>query len=279
MQKLGGEATQAVGDAVSSHTAEGPRRSSHRRGTRPLPWTSQYGYTHTARLLCQKRCSDGLCPAHGAEPPHWEWSRRERDSACRQPPVKRPRYLLVQSQCGGDPDATCLLQGGTMEHIETDGQFAPFPLGGITGKTGMRLMCPRLPDGTGCGPPGSDPRHSERASVAALGTCAMPGRRPARRRHRHPSVPERPPSARFPGLGRRVRGQRRTPRMSSWLPWSLHGCKPRVHAAIVQNWRDLQEQTWYPDPWGTSLVACFSTLSNALYQMVTQLDTAQYPSG
>src|SRR3989442_15653134 len=139
MQKLGGEATQAVGDAVSSHTAEGPRRSSHRRGTRPLPWTSQYGYTHTARLLCQNRCSDGLCPAHGAEPPHWEWSRRERDSACRQPPVKRPRYLLVQSQCGGDPDATCLLQGGTMEHIETDGQFAPFPLGGITGKTGMRL--------------------------------------------------------------------------------------------------------------------------------------------
>jgi hypothetical protein len=27
-----------------------------------------------------------------------------------------------------------------MEHIETDGQFAPFPIGGITGKTRMRLL-------------------------------------------------------------------------------------------------------------------------------------------
>ena len=32
-----------------------------------------------------------------------------------------------------------------MEHIETDGQFAPFPLGGITGKTGMRLACTAMP--------------------------------------------------------------------------------------------------------------------------------------
>jgi hypothetical protein len=48
---------------------------------------------------------------------------------------------------------------------------------------------------------------------------------------------------------------------------------------MVQNLRDLQEQTCYPDTRVTSLAACTPTLSNALYQMVAQLDTAQNPSG
>jgi len=46
----------------------------------------------------------------------------------------------------------------------------------------------------------------------------------------------------------------------------------------MQNLRDLQEQTCYPDPWATCLVVCFSILSSAFYQMVPQVDTAQYPS-
>src|SRR5437667_673688 len=58
--------------------------------------------------------------------------------------------------------------------------------------------------------------------------------------------------------------------MSSELLCSPHCYEPRVNLAIVQNWRDRQKQTWYLDTWVTSLAACFSTLSHALYQMVAQ---------
>src|SRR2546430_16235776 len=58
--------------------------------------------------------------------------------------------------------------------------------------------------------------------------------------------------------------------MSSELLCSPHCYEPRVNLAIVQNWRDRQKQIWYLDTWVTSLAACFSTLSHALYQMVAQ---------
>src|SRR2546428_6999030 len=93
----------------------------------------------------------------------------------------------------------------------------------------------------------------------------------SRRQPRHHSAPNLPTSARFQGLGRLSRARLRTPRMSSGLPRSLHSCEPPATPAMLQNLRDLKEQTWYPDAWVTSLVACFSIISNALYQMVAQL--------
>src|SRR5712691_2796737 len=99
--------------------------------------------------------------------------------------------------------------------------------------------------------------RSERSSVAAPGTCATPGRRPSRRRHRHRSAPGLPPSARFQDPGQLARVQLRTPQMSSCLLHSLPGYEPRANAAMVQNLRDLTAQTCYPDAWVTSLAACF----------------------
>src|SRR5205807_116529 len=87
-----------------------------------------------------------------------------------------------------------------------------------------------------------------------------------------------PPSARFRGLGQLAQVQLQTPRRSLCLLRSLHDYEPRANPAILQNWRALKEQTWYPDAWVTSLAACFSTMSNALYQMVAHLYTAQNPS-
>src|SRR6266446_127717 len=119
---------------------------------------------------------------------------------------------------------------------------------------------------------------SERSSVAAPGTCATLGRRLSRRWHRHRSAPGLPPSARFQGPGPLARARLRTPRMSSGRLRRLPCDEPRANPAILQNLRDLKVQRWYPDAWATSLVACFSMISNALYQMVAYLYTAKNPS-
>ncbi len=52
--------------------------------------------------------------------------------------LQRTLHLLVQGECREDAYATRLLQGRTLECVETYGQFSPFSSGDLTGKMGMR---------------------------------------------------------------------------------------------------------------------------------------------
>jgi len=59
-------------------------------------------------------------------------------AARRQSTLERAEPLLVSSQCGGYPTTALLLQGGSVEYVETYGYFTPGSAGSLTGKMGMR---------------------------------------------------------------------------------------------------------------------------------------------
>src|SRR5262249_34646976 len=80
----------------------------------------------------------GVCPVDGLEAADWERSDRKHRAARRQSVLERAEPLLVPSQCRGSPAPALLLQGGSVEHVETYDDFAPGSAGNLTGKMGTR---------------------------------------------------------------------------------------------------------------------------------------------
>src|SRR5207342_1048827 len=91
-------------------------------------------------LLREESEPSGLRRALGYGHAHWQWCHRKHSSSGDQPALEGAEHLLVSRQRRGDPTAALVLQGGTLEAVETHGYFAHALARSVTGNLGMRPL-------------------------------------------------------------------------------------------------------------------------------------------
>src|SRR4030095_8648731 len=141
-ERWDGEGPHALAYPTAPLAAAGRGGAGYCGRTGPLSRPQQQGDPHAAGLLHQEQKPHGVCQAHRHEAADRERSDGKYRAACGQSALERAEPLLVSCQCRGHTPVAVVLQSGSVEHVETYGDFTPCSAGSLTGKMGTRPFLP-----------------------------------------------------------------------------------------------------------------------------------------